>query len=52
MPKDESYITAHFDELKSQYQNAQFYAQIDARAAKLTVTEADYVRALDAKEIH
>lgn len=52
LPKDESYITAHFDELKSQYQNAQFYAKIDARAAKLTVTEADYVRALDAKEIH
>ena len=52
LPKDESYVTAHFDELKSQYQNAQFYAQIDARAAKLTVTEADYVRALDAKEIH
>lgn len=52
LPKDESYITAHFDELKSQYQNARFYAMIDERAARLTVTEADYVRALDAKEIH
>ena len=52
LPKDESYITAHFDELKSQYQNARFYAMIDERAARLSVTEADYVRALDAKEIH
>ncbi len=52
LPKDESYITAHFDELKSQYQNARFYAMIDERAARLSVTEADYVRALDAKEIY
>lgn len=52
LPKDESYITAHFDELKSQYQNARFYAMIDERAARLNVTEADYIRALDAKEIH
>lgn len=52
LPKDESYITAHFDELKSQYQNARFYAMIDERAARLHVTEADYVRALDAKEIY
>lgn len=52
LPKDESYITAHFDELKAQYQNARFYTMIDARAAGLTVTEADYVRALSGKEIH
>lgn len=51
LPKEESYITAHFEELKADYQNAEFYAMLDARAAGLTVTEADYVRTLDAKEI-
>lgn len=51
LQKEESYITAHFEELKTDYQNAKFYAMLDARAAGLTVTEADYIRTLDAKEI-
>lgn len=51
LPKEDDYITSHFEELKSQYRNARFYAMIDARADKLSVSEADYVRLLKAEEI-
>lgn len=51
LPKEDDYITSHFEELKSQYQNARFYAMIDERADKLSVSEADYVRSLKAEEI-
>ena len=51
LPKEGDYITAHFEELKSQYQNAHFYAMIDERADRLSVGEADYVRSLKAEEI-
>lgn len=51
LPKDEAYLTEHFEELKSQYQNSEFYRMIDTRAAALSVRESDYVRGLTYEEI-
>lgn len=51
LPKEQDYIASHFEELKSQYQNARFYAMIDERADKMSVSEAEYIRSLKAEEI-
>lgn len=51
LPKEDSYIDAHFEELCAQYQSSRFYRLIEARAAALFVRETDYVRGLSMEDI-
>lgn len=51
LPKDAAFLTANFEDLKSQYQSATFYGMIEARAKLLTAHESEFVRALSYEEI-
>lgn len=51
LPKEESYLTENFTDLKSQYQSAHFYQMIEERTALLTAYESEYVRELSPEEI-
>ncbi len=51
LPKDSAYIDEHFQDLKSQYQSATFYAKLKSRANMLSAVETEYVRSLSYEEI-
>ncbi len=52
LPKEESYITANFETLKTRYLSATFYRIIEERRDEITLTQTEFGQALSLRDIH